>query len=170
MDTRPANDRRRGADAGVDDNSGKAKRIVVQVKSGGVNRSMIATLKGDMEREKAEIGLFVTLNEPTRPMLQEAASAGFYTPETLSRPPVSAPANPDRGRPAQRSGGAICAGGAGGNIPPGAAEAERAGARRRAWYRSLAGGLVSVGREPALQAAGGLKPVYVSANSRGCEP
>ena len=34
-----------------------------------------------MEREKAEIGLFVTLNEPTRPMLQEAASAGFYTPE-----------------------------------------------------------------------------------------
>ena len=42
---------------------------------------MIATLKGDMEREKAETGLFVTLNEPTRPMLQEAASAGFYTPE-----------------------------------------------------------------------------------------
>ena len=34
-----------------------------------------------MEREKAEIGLFVTLNEPTRPMLREAASAGFYTPE-----------------------------------------------------------------------------------------
>ena len=34
-----------------------------------------------MEREKAEIELFVTLNEPTRPMLQAAASAGFYTPE-----------------------------------------------------------------------------------------
>ena len=64
-----------------DDNSGRAKCIVVQVKSGGVNRGMIATLKGDMEREKAEIGLFVTLNEPTRPMLQEAASAGFYAPE-----------------------------------------------------------------------------------------
>lgn len=60
---------------------GRLQRIVVQVKSGGVNRGMIATLKGDMEREKAEIGLFVTLNEPTRPMLSEAASAGFYTPE-----------------------------------------------------------------------------------------
>ena len=88
VDARPARDRKKGADAGVDgvinffdDNSGKAKRIVVQVKSGGVNRGMIATLKGDMAREKAEIGLFVTLNEPTRPMLQEAASAGFYIPE-----------------------------------------------------------------------------------------
>ncbi len=88
VDARPAKDKKKGADAGIDgvinffdDNSGKAKRIVVQVKSGNVNRSMIATLKGDMEREKAEIGLFVTLNEPTRPMLQEAASAGFYTPE-----------------------------------------------------------------------------------------
>ena len=88
VDARPAKDKKKGADAGIDgvinffdDNSGRAKRIVVQVKSGNVNRGMIATLKGDMEREKAEIGLFVTLNEPTRPMLQEAASAGFYTPE-----------------------------------------------------------------------------------------
>ena len=88
VDARPAKDRKKGADAGIDgiinffdDNSGRAKRIVVQVKSGNVNRGMIATLKGDMDREKAEIGLFVTLNEPTRPMLQEAASAGFYTPD-----------------------------------------------------------------------------------------
>ena len=88
VDARPARDKKKGADSGVDgiinffdDNSGKAKRIVVQVKSGQVNRGMIATLKGDMAREKAEIGLFITLNEPTRPMLQEAASAGFYTPE-----------------------------------------------------------------------------------------
>ncbi len=88
VDARPARDKKKGADSGVDgiinffdDNSGKAKRIVVQVKSGQVNRGMIATLKGDMSREKAEIGLFITLNEPTRPMLQEAASAGFYIPE-----------------------------------------------------------------------------------------
>ena len=88
VDARPARDKKKGADAGIDgvinffdDNSGKARRIVVQVKSGQVNRGMIATLKGDMAREQAEIGLFITLNEPTRPMLQEAASAGFYTPE-----------------------------------------------------------------------------------------
>jgi site-specific DNA-methyltransferase (adenine-specific) len=34
-----------------------------------------------MEREKAEIGIFVTLQPPTGPMQSEAASAGFYTPE-----------------------------------------------------------------------------------------
>ena len=53
----------------------------MQVKSGHVNRGQIAALKGDMEREQAEIGLFVTLQRPTRPMEAEATSAGFYTPE-----------------------------------------------------------------------------------------
>ncbi len=88
VDARPANRGRRGADSGIDgyinffdDNSGKAKRIIVQVKSGHVRRDMIATLKGDMAREKAEIGLFITLNPPTRPMVQEAAAAGIYVPE-----------------------------------------------------------------------------------------
>ena len=88
VDARPTNKGRRGADSGIDgyinffdDNSGQAKRIIVQVKSGNVRRDMIATLKGDMSRENAEIGVFITLNRPTRPMIQEAASAGIYTPE-----------------------------------------------------------------------------------------
>ena len=88
VDARPANDKRRGADAGVDgyinffdDNSGRPKRIIAQVKSGHVNRGMIATLKGDMEREKAELGVFITLQPSTEPMRQEALSAGIYTPE-----------------------------------------------------------------------------------------
>ena len=88
VDARPSNRGRRGADSGIDgyinffdDNSGKAKRIIVQVKSGHVRRDMIATLKGDMAREKADLGLFITLNPPTRPMVQEAASAGIYTPD-----------------------------------------------------------------------------------------
>ena len=88
VDARPGNNRRKGADAGVDgyinffdDDSGKAKTVVVQVKSGHVQRNVIATLKGDMEREKAEMGLLVTLEPPTRPMEQEAAAAGFYVPE-----------------------------------------------------------------------------------------
>ena len=87
VDARPARDKRKGADSGIDgyinffdDNGGKPRRIVVQVKSGRVNRGMIATLKGDMEREKADLALFVTLNEPTEPMRQEALSAGIYQP------------------------------------------------------------------------------------------
>ena len=88
VEARPANRGRRGADAGVDgyvnffdDDSGKAKRVLVQVKSGKVQRGVIATLKGDMEWEGAELGLLVTLEPPTEPMLREAAAAGFYTPE-----------------------------------------------------------------------------------------
>ena len=88
VDARPTNKGRRGADSGIDgyinffdDNSGQAKRIIVQVKSGNVRRDMIATLKGDMSRENAEIGVFITLNRPARPMIQDAASAGIYTPE-----------------------------------------------------------------------------------------
>ena len=87
VDARPAHDRRKGADAGVDgyikffDDSKKAKTVLVQVKSGHVQRNVIATLKGDMEREKAEMGLLVTLEAPTGPMKQEAAAAGFYVPE-----------------------------------------------------------------------------------------
>ena len=53
----------------------------MQVKSGHVTRNQIATLKGDMEREKAEIGLFITLQPPTGPMKSDAVAAGFYTPE-----------------------------------------------------------------------------------------
>ena len=72
VDARPGNNRRRGADAGVDgyinffdDESGKAKTVLVQVKSGHVQRNIVATLKGDMEREQAEMGLLVTLEPPT---------------------------------------------------------------------------------------------------------
>ena len=90
VDARPARDRKKGADAGIDgyinffdDNSGKPKRIVEQVKSGNVQRSQVATLKSDMEREKADLALFVTLKSPTGPMEQEAIEAGFYAPEAF---------------------------------------------------------------------------------------
>ena len=88
VEARPARDMKKGADAGIDgyinffdDNSGKAKSVIVQVKSGRVGRNVIATLKGDMERENAEMGLLITLEQPTRPMLDEATATGFYTPE-----------------------------------------------------------------------------------------
>ena len=87
---RPAQDKKKGADSGIDgyiyffdDTSGIAKKIIIQVKSGNVNRGYIAALKGDLEREKAVIGALITLEEPTRPMKEEAVSAGFYEPEFL---------------------------------------------------------------------------------------
>ncbi len=88
VDARPAQDKRRGADSGIDgyinffdDNSGRAKRVVVQVKSGSVGVAQIRDLKGVVERENAAIGVFITLRRPTAPMTREALAAGFYAPE-----------------------------------------------------------------------------------------
>jgi site-specific DNA-methyltransferase (adenine-specific) len=39
---------------------------------------MIRDLRGTMATNKAEIGLFVTFTPPTKPMIKEAASSGFY--------------------------------------------------------------------------------------------
>lgn len=78
----------KGADSGIDGVINFAKdfkdgrpvlgKILVQVKGGGVHRNDIATLKGDVEREKAEGGLLVTLEEPTQPMRQESVESGIY--------------------------------------------------------------------------------------------
>jgi len=62
-----------------DDPKGKErKEIILQVKSGKVSRSMVRDLKGLVEREKAQIGVLITLRNPTRGMIGEAVSAGFY--------------------------------------------------------------------------------------------
>ena len=88
VDARPAQDKKKGADAGIDgyiyffdDDSGKAKKIIVQVKSGHPSVNHIRDLKGVLQREEAAIGVYITLEEPTRPMRTEAASTGFYEPE-----------------------------------------------------------------------------------------
>jgi site-specific DNA-methyltransferase (adenine-specific) len=89
VDARPAQDvRKKGADSGIDgyinfidDTSGKAKRVIVQVKSGHVKAGDIRDLKGVLDREKAAIGAFITLEEGSAPMKVEAVSAGFYESE-----------------------------------------------------------------------------------------
>ncbi len=90
VEARPAHNQRRGADSGVDgyinffdDNSGRARTLLVQVKSGRVGSNVIRDLRGVMEREKAEMALLITLEPPTRPMRDEADSAGFYEPEAF---------------------------------------------------------------------------------------
>lgn len=39
---------------------------------------MVRDLKGTIERERAEIGIFITLEEATREMELEATTAGVY--------------------------------------------------------------------------------------------
>jgi len=88
VNARPAKDHKKGADTGIDgyinffdDKSGKAKQVIVQVKSGYIGVNHVRDLKGVLEREKAPIGALITLREPTKPMLVEAAAAGFYEPK-----------------------------------------------------------------------------------------
>ena len=79
---------KKGADAGIDgiinffdeDDKGKKKpqKVIVQVKSGAVKAGDIRDLKGTVQREKAAIGLFITLEKPTQPMIREALAAGTY--------------------------------------------------------------------------------------------
>lgn len=86
----PAKDGKKGADKGIDgqkfftDIDPKTRKrvsgkIIVSVKGGeNVGVSMIRDLVGTMQRAKADLAFFVTLKEPTKPMITEAVSAGFY--------------------------------------------------------------------------------------------
>lgn len=48
------------------------------MKSGKTGVKHVRDLRGVVDRESAEIGVLITLQEPTKPMSTEAASAGFY--------------------------------------------------------------------------------------------
>lgn len=75
---------KKGMDRGIDgylhfrDANQQPQFAIVSVKGGGTKSGDVRDLKGTVEREKAAMGLFLTLNEPTREMEREAASAGFY--------------------------------------------------------------------------------------------
>jgi hypothetical protein len=76
---------KKGKDTGIDgilyfqDDKSDPKKVVIQVKSGRVGVKDIRDFRGVMEREKATLGLFVTLEPPTQDMRHEADQAGFYT-------------------------------------------------------------------------------------------
>ncbi|HVB72477.1 MAG TPA: DNA methyltransferase [Ktedonobacteraceae bacterium] len=76
---------KKGSDKGIDgvitfidDAYDKSKRVLVQVKSGHVKSGDIRDLVGTVQRENAAIGVFITLEPPSRDMLTEAVSADYY--------------------------------------------------------------------------------------------
>ena len=56
----------------------QAKRVIVQVKSGHVKSGDIRDLVGAIDREQAAIGVFITLEKPSRDMTTEDVGKGFY--------------------------------------------------------------------------------------------
>jgi hypothetical protein len=89
--SRPA-EQKKGADRGIDGRlyfhdenkrGGKTKQIIFSVKAGHVQSAYVRDLRGVIEREEAQIGVLISMEAPTKPMLKEAAEAGFYKPPGL---------------------------------------------------------------------------------------
>ncbi|MGA8154196.1 MAG: DNA methyltransferase [Terriglobales bacterium] len=85
-------EKKKGADQGIDGRlyfhderkSGNSKQIIFSVKAGHLQAGHVRDLRGVIEREKAEIGVLISMEPPTKPMLREAAEAGFYQPPGLT--------------------------------------------------------------------------------------
>ena len=85
VDARPV-EQKKGADKGIDGRayfhdegkSGKTKQVIFSVKAGNVTVSHIRDLGHCVTREKAQIGVLISMQKPTKPMRAEAAGAGFY--------------------------------------------------------------------------------------------
>ena len=60
----------------------KPEQIIIQVKGGKTGVKDVRDLRGVLDREKAAIGILISLQPPTGPMEAEAASAGFYEHKT----------------------------------------------------------------------------------------
>ena len=83
-------EQKKGADHGVDGKilfrddpkAPKPEQIIIQVKGGKTGVKDVRDLRGVLDREKAAIGILISLQPPTGPMETEAASAGFYEHKT----------------------------------------------------------------------------------------
>jgi hypothetical protein len=78
-------EQKKGADKGIDgrivfqgDKPGTFESVVLSVKAGKTGSAHVRDLKGVLEREKAAIGVLISMQEPPGPMKMEAVTAGFY--------------------------------------------------------------------------------------------
>jgi DNA modification methylase len=77
-------EQKKGADKGIDGriifqgNKGNFENVILSVKAGKTGSAHIRDLKGVLEREKAAIGVLISMQEPTSAMKTEAVTAGFY--------------------------------------------------------------------------------------------
>jgi DNA methylase/Restriction endonuclease len=94
VDAVPQNSRKKGADGGIDGHiyfkSGArtTEKAIVSVKGGGTSVKDVRELGNVVDREKAKIGVFISLEEHTQPMVKEAAGAGLYEGPTGKVPKI----------------------------------------------------------------------------------
>lgn len=85
LGARPA-EQKKGADHGIDGTlyfhdelTGPTKQIIFSVKAGHTGVSHVSELAHVVARENAQVGVLITMQQPTGPMKAEAAAVGFYT-------------------------------------------------------------------------------------------
>jgi len=79
-------EKKKGPDEGIDGRlyfhdeieGGKTKQIIFSVKSGHTGPKDVRDLRSVIERENAEIGVFISMQKPTKRMQAEATNARFY--------------------------------------------------------------------------------------------
>ena len=89
-------EQKKGADHGIDGKilfrddpkASKAEQIVIQVKGGKTGVKDVRDLRGVLDRENAAMGVLISLQPPTRDMVAEAVSTGFYEHKTIQKPRV----------------------------------------------------------------------------------
>ena len=85
-------EQKKGADKGIDgriifqgDEPGVFESVILSVKAGKTGPTHGRDLKGVLDREKAPIGVLITMQDPTADMKTEAVTAGFYESATWAR-------------------------------------------------------------------------------------
>jgi len=85
-------EQKKGADKGIDgriifqgETQGVFESVIISVKAGHTNVAHVRDLKGVLDREKAVIGVLISMEEPSKPMQTEAVTAGFYESTTWGK-------------------------------------------------------------------------------------
>jgi len=91
VNARPV-EQKKGSDKGIDgkiifqgNRPGEFESIIISIKAGHVTVSQVRDLIGVLDREKAAIGVLISMEDPTKPMQIEAVTAGFFESKTWGK-------------------------------------------------------------------------------------
>jgi len=85
-------EQKKGADKGIDgkivfqgDGPSIFENALISVKAGHLMANHVRDLRGVVDREKAAIGVLISMEDPTKPMQTEAVTTGFFESKTWGK-------------------------------------------------------------------------------------
>jgi DNA modification methylase len=85
-------DEKKGADKGIDgkiifrgEKPGQFETVILSVKAGHLMANHVRDLRGVVDREKAAIGVLISMEDPSKQMQTEAVTAGFFESKTWGK-------------------------------------------------------------------------------------